>query len=187
MRVFVALDVPDEVRRALGDLMARLAPCCRAARWARGEAMHVTLKFIGEAVPENVERIKNALQGVHSAEAVEMRFRNVGFFPNAGHPRVFWAGIEASPNLAELAAAVEGAVEPLGIPRETRPFRPHLTLARFKSEEGLARLHEALRREASFEFGATRAAEFHLYQSVLKPRGAEYTRLADYPFVRGAS
>jgi 2'-5' RNA ligase len=187
VRVFVALDVPDDVRRALCEFSGKLANVCPGARWANVEGIHVTLKFIGEASPEKVERIQKALAGVHSADAVEMLFRNVGFFPNAHHPRVFWAGIDASPNLAGLAADIEQSLEPLGIEREARPFRPHLTLARFKSEEGLARLHETLKLEASREFGATRALQFRLYQSVLKRGGAEYTPLVDYPFVRSGS
>lgn len=186
MRVFVALDIPGEVRGAIGELIRALEPTCRGARWVRVEGMHVTLKFIGEAPPEKVERIQAELSGVRSAASVEMNFRNAGFFPNAKHPRVFWAGIETSANLDELAAEIEKRMERLGIPREQRPFKPHLTLARFKSEEGLPRLHEALQRLGPLEFGGTVTNEFHLYQSTLKRGGAEYTRLATFPFVEAA-
>jgi 2'-5' RNA ligase len=144
--------------------------------------MHLTLKFIGEVSPEKVARIQDELRGVRST-AVEMNFRNTGFFPNARHPRVFWAGIEASPNLAGMAAEIEQRIETLGISRESRSFRPHLTLARFQSEDGLPALHEALAQLGALEFGATRTEEFHLYQSTLKRGGAEYTRLATVRFV----
>ena len=186
MRVFVALDLPEEVHRALADFVRTLEPTCAGARWTRTSGIHVTLKFIGEAPPEKVERIKETLAAIALAEPVELRFRDVGFFPNARHPRVFWAGIEASGNLAELAVAVEERLETLGIPREQRPFKPHLTLARFKSEQGLARLDDAVRRYPSLEFGAMRTGEFHLYQSHLKPGGAEYARLATFSFAGGA-
>lgn len=186
MRVFVALDLPEEVRRAVADFVRTLEPACPGARWARVSGIHITLKFIGEAPPEIVVRIKEALASIALAAPVELCFREVGFFPNARHPRVFWAGIEASPNLAELAAAVEGRLEKLGIPREQRPFKPHLTLARFKSEVGLARLHDGVKRYPSLEFGAMRTGEFHLYQSHLKPGGAEYARLATFAFLGGA-
>jgi 2'-5' RNA ligase len=186
VRVWVALDVPEKVRQGVGELMRQLEPACRGARWVRTQGMHLTLKFIGETAPETVERIQAELGAVRSATPVEMRFRGVGFFPNAKHPRVFWAGIEASPNLTEIAADIERRMEGLGIAREERAFKPHLTLARFKSEDGVAKLHEALAKAAPFEFGGARSEEFHLYQSVLKRGGAEYTKLATFPFVKAA-
>jgi 2'-5' RNA ligase len=180
MRVFVAMDVPEDVKAAIRAFAAKLEPVCRGARWARVDGMHITLKFIGEVSAEKVEQIKTELAGVRSAAAVEMSFRGVGFFPHAKHPRVFWAGIEATPNLAELAAEIEKRMENLGIPREERTFHPHLTLARFKSEEGLPKLHEAIEKAGAAEFGATRSSEFYLYESKLLRGGAVYTRLATF-------
>ena len=187
MRVFVAIPVPDDVRRALGEFIAKLHRTCPQARWVRTEGMHVTLKFIGEAGEEKVEQIKAAIAVVRSAAPVELRFHNAGFFPNPKHPRVFWAGIDATPNLAEIAQAIESQLESFGIPREARAFRPHLTLARFNSQEGVPKLGEALAQLAPFDFGATTARQFHLYQSVLKRGGAEYTVLADFDFVKGGA
>jgi 2'-5' RNA ligase len=185
VRFFVALDIPSEVQRAIAEFVAKLqAATGRRAgiRWAHVAGMHVTLKFIGEAPAERVEKIKASLGEARSAQAVEMKFRGTGFFPNARHPRVFWAGIEASENLAELAAGIEQRLEKLGIAREERAFKPHLTLARFKSEDGLAELREALAKLDAADFGATRTGELHLYQSALKPGGAEYTKLATFAF-----
>jgi 2'-5' RNA ligase len=187
LRVFLALDIPEEVRHALGCLISKLERTCRGARWVRATGLHVTLKFIGEAQPEIVERIQAELATIRLAASVEMTFRDVGFFPNERHPRVFWVGISATPNLAELAGEIERHLEPLGIPREQRPFRPHLTLARFKSEEGLERLREALHAAGQLEFGATRTGELHLYRSQLKPGGAEYTRLKTFSFASTAA
>jgi RNA 2',3'-cyclic 3'-phosphodiesterase len=179
VRVFVAMDVPEEVKQKIREFVKKLEPICRGARWARVEGMHVTLKFVGEVPGEKVEKIKKALEGVQSA-SVEMNFRGVGFFPNAKHPRVFWAGIEATPNLAQIATEIETRLERLGIAREGRAFRPHLTLARFKSEEGLPALREATEKAGAMEFGGTRASEFHLYESKLMRGGAVYTKLATY-------
>lgn len=188
MRVFVALDIPEEVCAAIGKLIARLRTSGRAARWARIEGVHLTLKFIGEVEPEKFESIKASLARIRSPDAIELKFRNVGFFPDERRPRVFWAGIEAGPELGALATAVETALEPLGIAKEQRAFSPHLTLARFETHRGagsafaLEALTKAISEAGPLEFGAGIANEFHLYQSILKSGGAEYTRLATFRF-----
>jgi len=184
MRLFVALDFPDEVRGAIRDLIARLKPLCSNARWVRPEAMHITLKFIGETDAAKVVSIRAALAPIHSPRPIEIRFRGVGFFPDERRPRVVWCRVEASPNLAELAAGVEGALEPLGIPRESRAFVPHLTLARFQSPGRLDELIRAAKESAALEFGTARESDFHLIESILKPSGAEYRRVATYAFVK---
>jgi RNA 2',3'-cyclic 3'-phosphodiesterase len=183
LRVFVAMDVPEEVLRNIAQLMKELVAVARGARWVRTEGMHVTLKFIGEASREMTERVKSSLADIHSASPIEVSFRGMGCFPNERRPRVLWAGIEASGNLAELAAEVETRLATLGIPREERTFRPHLTLARFNEPQSQLRLAEAMQRLSTREFGAMRTSELHLYQSKLKPGGAEYMRLATFNFV----
>ena len=149
MRLFVALDIPEEVRAAIGTLVVKLRDVCRSARWVRIEGTHITLKFIGEVPLEKTESIKTALVTVPFPAPIELLFRGLGFFPNECRARAFWAGIEASGELGALAAAVEAALEPLGIAREQRAFSPHLTLARFDSPrdlESLARSHRRSRR-----------------------------------------
>ena len=183
MRVFVALDIPEDIRRSISDLRSRLEGHCPQARWVRAESMHLTLKFMGEVAPERIENIRAALAAVRSGSPVQMEFRGVGFFPNERHPRVCWVGISASPNLAGLAAEIERRLEQLGAPREQRPFRPHLTLARFRSEDGLPRLREAIGQLEHVELGSMTAEKLHLYESRLKPGGAEYTRLGTFAFV----
>jgi 2'-5' RNA ligase len=190
VRVFVALDIPEEVRAALGKLIARFRTSCRAARWVRIEGVHLTLKFIGEVQPGKIEPIEASLRQIRSPDAIELKFRNVGFFPNERRPRVFWAGIDAGPELGALAAAVETSLEPLGIAKEQRAFSPHLTLARLEprrgtnagSPFGLDALTKAISEADPLEFGAGIANEFHLYQSILKSGAAEYTRLATFRF-----
>jgi 2'-5' RNA ligase len=182
MRLFVAMDIPEEVRSAIGALASKLRIACPNARWTRIEGLHVTLKFIGETPAEKTESIKTALAAISSRPPISINFRGLGFFPNERRPRVLWAGIEANSNLAEFAAAVEAVLEPLGIPREGRPFSPHLTLARFDAPRSLDSLRAAIDKAGPVEFGNTTAKEFYLYQSVLKRGGAEYTRLATFSF-----
>ena len=181
MRLFVALDLPQETRASIEELVTKLKKICRGPRWVRLEGVHIALKFIGEVPDDRAEAIRAALNEIRGLDPVEMRFAGLGFFPNEKRPRVFWAGIEAGPALAALAAAVEAKLEPKGIPRETREFHPHITLARIDSMEGVNALRAAVE-NASKEFGRSVAREFYLYRSVLKRGGAEYTRLSAYSF-----
>lgn len=192
MRVFVALDIPQEVRAAIGALIERLRPVSRIARWVRIEGIHVTLKFIGEVPPEKIELIKASLSQIHFPKFIELKFRGVGFFPNERGPRVVWAGLEAGAELGALATAVETSLEPLGIAKEQRIFSPHLTLARFETRKKLPasafdHLRETISKAGPLEFGSSIASEFHLYRSILKRGGAEYTRLATFRLAGGES
>jgi RNA 2',3'-cyclic 3'-phosphodiesterase len=184
VHLFVALDLPDAARDALARLSRQFRELCPGARWVRIEGAHITLKFIGETTPDNAERIRSALGAVPVAGPIELHFAGLGFFPTPRRPRVLWAGVNAGAALRSLAASIETQLEPLGVPRETRAFSPHITLARFDSAKGLDALRIAVEKLGTPEFGRTSAREFHLYQSVLKQGGAEYTRLASYPFSR---
>jgi RNA 2',3'-cyclic 3'-phosphodiesterase len=162
------------------------------ARWAKPESLHVTLKFIGEQSEASVEQIKTAL-GTISNQAAEIHFCGYGFFPTAKVPRVFWVGMEAGPQLAALAAAIDDKMASLGIPKEDRAFSPHLTLARGAGGSGsprrsktdapnrnFQRLQEKLAALSVPEFGTMTAREFFLYQSQLSPKGSKYTKLAGF-------
>jgi RNA 2',3'-cyclic 3'-phosphodiesterase len=180
MRLFVALDIPADVRERLSRYVERVRPLAPDARWGRIEQLHVTLKFIGEVSEAKVAEIKSALAPVESA-AFQVEFKETGFFPNPKSARVFWAGVHASEGLAQLASTVEGAVEKLGIAREKRAYHAHLTLAR--APEGSASrycfrlLHEHIAAEEPPQFGTMTAREFFLYQSQIMRGGARYTKL----------
>src|ERR1041385_777033 len=129
MRLFIALDIPAEIRAGLISYMERARLLAPEARWARVEGLHVTLKFIGHVDDAAVEKIKSALRPI-KAMPFEMKFAGVGFFPHPNAGRVFWAGVDSGSNLPRLASIVDAAMERLGIARETKPYHPHLTLAR---------------------------------------------------------
>jgi len=182
MRLFVALEIPSTVRENFAALLKSLRAISPQTRWVRPENLHVTLKFIGEVPDTKLAAIRSALAGARSDQPVTLGFRGLGFFPNEKHPRVFWAGIEASPNLKGLAADIDRATEKLGIPREQRPFSPHLTLARFEPPGLPEQLHSAVRENEVRDFGTLRTSQFHLIESKLKPSGAEYTTLESFAF-----
>jgi 2'-5' RNA ligase len=189
VRLFVALDLPEKVWQALRESIVPLKKACPSARWVRPEAMHVTLKFIGHIEAEKLDSIRGALQPIRSERLVAMEFRGLGFFPNERRPRVVWCGVEGSPNLATLAADIESSLDPIGISRESREFVPHLTLARIDEDksprESVENLVEAATELKTTDFGSARENEFYLYESVLKPSGAEYKRLQAFPFLEG--
>jgi 2'-5' RNA ligase len=180
----VALDLSEAVRAEIAKFCGALCAEFPSARWVRIEGIHVTLKFIGEVAEASAAKIEDALSGVHSDAPVEMNFRGTGFFPDDRRPRVFWFGIDATPNLAEIATQIEIQLKPLGIPRESREFKPHLTLARISEPRGIERLRDTLRRYGSVDFGAVRTNEMHLYRSELDRGGAKYTRLRTLIFAK---
>jgi 2'-5' RNA ligase len=187
VRLFAALDLPDQVRHSIAELIAKLQSKSRSPRWIKPENLHITLKFIGHVGNEKLEPIRNALSLIHATQPVELHFRGMGFFPNERRPRAFWCGIASSSNLGELAANIDRALVPLGIEAETRPFTPHLTLARFKSEEGIREVVQAATDMKSTDFGAATETNFHLYESLLKSTGAQYNRVASFSFVDGST
>src|SRR5580704_14491113 len=196
MRLFVALEIPQETRRALGGLIAQLKPKCPSAKWVRPEAMHVTLKLIGHVDKDRFPAIRAALENIQSDAPLEVHFRGLGFFPNETGPRVFWCGVTVSANAAALAADVDQALAKLGVEHEHRAFTPHLTLARLdreklfshgKTSPQLVELVRAARQFAGKDFGSMRTPEFHLFESKLSPTGAEYTSLQTFRFAQAAS
>jgi RNA 2',3'-cyclic 3'-phosphodiesterase len=191
VRLFVALDLPDAVRRSLAGVIEQMKPECREARWVRPESMHLTLKFIGHAIADGdtkkLGELRAAIATVHSSEPVVIHFRGIGFFPNESRPRVVWCGIQSTPNLAQIADDIDRALEPLGIPREKRAFVPHLTLARIDPPRRVDPLARAAAQLRSSDFGSARETEFFLFESKLKPSGAEYTKIAAYSFAKAAA
>jgi RNA 2',3'-cyclic 3'-phosphodiesterase len=187
VRLFVALEIPNAIRRNFAALLEELQDIASQAedkrpRWVRPENLHVTLKFIGQLPEDKLDAMSNALAAVRSASAVAMSFRGLGFFPNEKRPRVFWAGLEASPNLPTLASDIDRAAATQGVAPETREFTPHLTLARFEPPGISEKLRAAIQKSSDHDFGSFRTAEFHLIESKTKPSGAEYTRLTSFAF-----
>ena len=192
MRVFIALDIDDAIRERIQRFMDGVRGFAPDARWVRAEALHVTLKFIGEKPADSVGQIKQALSGIRG-EAIAMSFRGYGFFPTLKAARVFWVGIEAGPPLASLTKAVDEVTAVLDVPKEDRPFSAHLTLARGGGRTGsphwrtgdgpnrtFQRLQEKLAALPAPEFGTMTAREFFLYESQLGRGGSRYTKIARF-------
>jgi RNA 2',3'-cyclic 3'-phosphodiesterase len=192
MRLFIALDIDDAIRKRIQRFLEGVSGFAPDARWVRPESLHVTLKFVGEKPIETGEEIKRALSAVH-AESFEISFRGYGFFPTTKAARVFWIGIESGPQLPCLAKAVDEATFTLGIAKEDHAFTPHLTLARGGGRSGAPRWHKRDAANKNFQhlqeklaalptpdFGTMAAHEFFLYQSQLSQGGSRYTKIARF-------
>jgi 2'-5' RNA ligase len=186
VRLFVALDIDDAIRKRLTAYLAGLKKLVPNVKWVPPESLHVTLKFIGEFPETRLDELKRALATV-GGQPFELAFRNAGFF-SPRSPRIFWAGIEAGYELKSLAAAVDSALTPLGIAKEERDFTPHLTLARTgsgrptgaasdRNKPVMLELKARVEAMPAPEFGTMTAREFFLYQSKTAPTGAIYTKL----------
>jgi len=196
MRLFIALDIEDSIRECIARFVEGVQGFAPDARWVKPESMHITLKFIGEQPELAVDPIKLALRTVQ-VNTTEIQFRGYGFFPSVKSARVFWLGMEAGPQLAALALAIDEKMAALGIPKEDRAYSPHLTLARGSGGSGsprwrrgdgpnraFERLQEKLTSLPSPEFGTMTPREFFLYKSQLSPKGSKYTKLERFALQR---
>ena len=179
MRLFAAIDIPDDVQAALDAFQKRLRSTAKLS-WSPVANLHITTKFIGEWPAARIEEMTRALAGVPVAGPIEIGVKGIGWFPNQRRPRVFWAGVNGGEPLRALARATDQAAAALGVPVEERPYAPHLTLARIRETVPLDALHDALQTlpaGCGFDFGAFRASRFFLYLSA----GGKYTQLAGFP------
>lgn len=178
MRLFTAIDIPEEIKARLHSLIERLRPTAKLS-WSPAKNLHVTTKFIGEWPEPRLTELKSALASVPPPGPVSIGIRGLGWFPNPKNPRVFWAGIEGSDNLPRLARDTEAAVARLGVPVEPREFQPHLTLARRRDPVPLEGLRRAISDMPAPDFGSFSAASFILYLSA----SGRYTPLEEFSLI----
>ncbi len=201
IRVFVAIELPGDVKDLLEDVEIRLkrrmvnALGSRSAdeslKWVNPDGVHITLKFLGYVAADRIEIIEGAL---HQATGDQSRFRlsvdGVGGFPTLNRPRVVWAGVKGDlGRLSVLQSQVEGAMERLGFPEEKRGFTPHLTLARVRETASIGEMR--LIGQAVKEFSNTsveprpiEVGAVSLMRSELSRQGARYSRLANFELAK---
>jgi RNA 2',3'-cyclic 3'-phosphodiesterase len=182
LRLFVAVDLPAEMRAHLETLLTLLRREARDVRWARSSGVHLTLKFLGEVEESRLGSLGAALGRAAGSVAggFPLAIGGFGTFGDRRRPRVVWLGArEESGALMRLAAAIESACGSEGFPREDRAFSPHLTLARLKSPS--RSLQKALAAGEPGELGSLQVTSFVLFQSLLRPEGAEYVKIREFP------
>jgi RNA 2',3'-cyclic 3'-phosphodiesterase len=182
MRLFIAADVPDDVRDALAAEHKRIAGALGGSgsslKWVKPEHAHLTLVFIGNVEDARVPAVIDAIAKEVDLPAFDATFEGAGVFPPRGAPRVLWIGVAAGAcELVDLQRVLASRIAALGLPIEDRAFHPHLTLARWREsrtadrDRALTAASRGVVVRAHIE-GAT------LYQSRLSPSGPTYTALA---------
>jgi RNA 2',3'-cyclic 3'-phosphodiesterase len=191
LRLFVALEPPEPVRRrlaALGEALRRVAGAHAGdVRWAPPDRVHLTLQFLGAVPEERLGAVREAVAGA-AAEAGPLRLTvsGAGGFPTPRRPRVVWAGVGGDvEELLALAAAIGRHLAPLGFPPDGRPLSPHVTLGRSRDARGAPGLGGAIAGTAAAEPIPWRAGEVVLFRSHLGPAGARHEPLARFPLERG--
>ena len=178
MRTFIAIDVSDEVRSAVGTFTSALKKEKARVSWVKPENVHITLKFLGEIDEEKIPEIIGALQECSKKQKpFEITIKGSGGFPNLKKPRIIWVGMtEGIEELKSLAGAADNELSKLGFEKEKRAFKPHLTIGRVKA---LIDNESFIKKIQSTEFygGRFTAGKISLMKSDLKPSGAEYTKL----------
>lgn len=184
MRLFVALELPDQARAAAAGVIAELKAAGVDVKWVRPENLHLTLKFLGEAPDDAAPSLGDALESALAGLAApQLGLAGCGAFPRPSSPNVIWLGLAGETRaLAELAGAVEDALGPLGFPPEERPFTAHLTLGRVRRGRGSpqappAPLARAIAGLAGWQGPAFAGGTVALMQSNLTPAGPIYRPL----------
>ena len=189
MRAFIGIGLPGACRAAIARALSAFRAEFGRIAWVREQNLHLTLKFLGEIRPDQVEGLATLL----SASALDIPpfdcdVTGAGAFPSLRAPRVLWIGIREPLELVgKLQQNIETALSRSGFPREDRPFHPHVTAGRVKG--GLPpgwgdRFAGAL---SGVGFGSTRVESFQLYESRLSPAGATYTVVREFPLGAGRS
>ncbi len=180
MRLFVAVNLPAEERKAAFEAAAPLRAAHLPVRWVGEDAIHITLKFLGEVADERAGPIAAAIgAAVREARRFSVALGGIGAFPDLTRPRVVWLGVERHPALELLANDVEKALSAFGFEPELRPFHPHLTLGRVEKHARPGAFRDLGRLAAGIGYeSAVPIESVDLMRSTLAPRGASYTVLA---------
>lgn len=178
LRLFWAVNLPDSIKADLGKLAEKLRASNADAKWVEEHNLHLTLQFLGEVERHRISDINTAVKAaVSHLEPFFLNLGGLGAFPNFNRPRVLWAGVGGElDKITDLHNKISQALTTVGFVPEGRPFRPHLTLARFRSSNGVEQLmqcEQQLRPQVQ-ELGQFQVKSVDLMQSQLSSKGPKY-------------
>lgn len=187
IRLFIAVSLPPNVKKSIGDLSVRLQKGMQFTgahpTWVKPDLLHITMAFLGWQKPDRVDDAKAAMNAAApSCVPITLSAGGVELFPDWRNPRVIAMGLHgAIPQLSALYKCLGDECRARGFEVDERPFRPHLTLARIKSQKGLAGVRDLAKSHEKVTAGSFEVHSLDLYQSVLQPEGPTYTLLATVP------
>lgn len=187
-RLFLAVHPPGEVIGEIAGIQKRLQKSLAGdIRWVKPEGMHVTLKFFGDVFNAEIGNISREIGPNAAGEApFTLLFRGLGVFPSAKRPRVLHLGLDGDvQRLTVFQSRLERALSAMGFAARERSFTPHITLARIKALREPEKLAKEMAEGKHCATGQFTASALVLFKSSLTPKGAFYTRLAEYPFSGG--
>lgn len=178
-RIFIAVDLPSEVREKLKEVLASLRETGADMRCVKAENTHLTLRFLGGVEQQALDNIKKAMEkALKGITSFDILFHGIGAFPKIETPRVVWLGVrEGEQKLRVIRDRLEENLAQIGIEKEGREYHSHLTLARVKSQLGKETLLSWIKSNAGFDLGPMKANKIALMESVLKREGPEYSPL----------
>ena len=179
-RLFVAIQIGEDVRQNLAALQARLRKCCPNVRWTTPENIHMTLVFLGDAPAEMAPDISAVLaKAVEAIPAFSFGVGELGLFGPVRAPRIVWVGVnEGAAPLLVLYQSAATQLGTLNLTLETREFAPHLTIGRIKCARDAQGLADAVKAESSPIYGSVRVDSIQLMRSELLPQGVRYQMLS---------
>lgn len=176
IRAFIAVDLPDAVRLECEALQKRLAAQGLDLKWVLPASMHLTLKFLGEISTETFDDVLHVLaEPFDVGGPIRLSLAGAGAFPSSRRARIVWAGLAGDiSSLARAALSLDTRTAGVGVPRETKPFSPHLTLGRSRGPSGVGDVSALLKKE-KLSGPAFEVTSFRVYESVLGPGGPIHT------------
>lgn len=183
MRTFIAIEIESEIKDKIAGLIKELAKKEARVGWVKKDSIHLTLKFLGEIDEKKVKEISEKLRKISSQFLpFKIRIEGAGWFPEgSSKPRVLWVGVKYPEELKNLWKEIENDMEKIGFKPEGRGFSPHITIGRVKENGGIGEVLETLRKYSNNNFGEMQVKRVILFQSILKPDGAEYKPIEDFP------
>jgi 2'-5' RNA ligase len=185
IRAFLAIVPPENILQELSRMQETLKrEISGRISWIKLQSQHLTLKFFGDITKADVNNICASVSRRTASEpSLNLKIESLGVFPDVRKPRVLWCGVTGDgEKLSALQKQLEVDFEGIGFPRENLQFQSHLTLGRIRESHGINGITEALNKHKSFTAGIFECRQLILFQSMLSPQGAVYTKLAEFIF-----
>ncbi|MFX1513704.1 MAG: RNA 2',3'-cyclic phosphodiesterase [Promethearchaeota archaeon] len=180
VRLFISVDLENkDLLKSIRQFQTLISQF--PIRLVKVELLHFTLKFIGEKSDDWIPRLKEGLETI-SFSPFKLELEGAGFFPPRGNPRIVWIGVsKGKDEIISLAREIDLTIADLGLPKEKRPFSPHLTIARAKHGKNVKPLIPYLTQNQPEVLGQIDITEFRLKKSTLIPSGPIYETLVTFP------